>query len=119
MAYLYLRLSLLVFAVSSSYGGPSRPSTTRIAFGSCNMQHEPQPLWQEILRLQPLDLWVWGGDIIYADRLRSLRERFSLYLQGDDRASEMFEAATPSKLRSDYQHQRRQPDYARLGLGLR
>ena len=39
---------------------------TRIAFGSCNNQREPQPLWQSIAASQP-DLWVWLGDNIYAD----------------------------------------------------
>ena len=39
---------------------------TRIAFGSCNNQHKPQPLWQDIIQSDP-DLWVWLGDNIYAD----------------------------------------------------
>ncbi|MDX5437985.1 MAG: alkaline phosphatase family protein, partial [Pontibacter sp.] len=39
---------------------------TRIAFGSCNNQDEPQPLWPAIIASQP-DLWVWLGDNIYAD----------------------------------------------------
>lgn len=39
---------------------------TRIAFGSCNNQDEPQPLWPAIVASQP-DLWVWLGDNIYAD----------------------------------------------------
>ena len=109
-----LRLSLVCFVVACSYGAPSKHPTTRIAFGSCNKQYEPQPLWQEILRLQPLDLWVWGGDNIYADRRRSFFERAYLYLQGDDRAKVMFESATQSKLRADYQHQLSHPDYAQL-----
>ncbi|MGV3541121.1 MAG: alkaline phosphatase D family protein [Rufibacter sp.] len=39
---------------------------TTIAFGSCNMQHRKQPLWQEILKNQP-QLWIWLGDNIYAN----------------------------------------------------
>ncbi|WP_170866196.1 alkaline phosphatase D family protein [Pontibacter flavimaris] len=39
---------------------------TTIAFGSCNNQDEPQPLWPAILESRP-DLWVWLGDNIYGD----------------------------------------------------
>ena len=37
-----------------------------IAFGSCNQQDRPQPLWTDIQAAQP-DLWIWLGDNIYAD----------------------------------------------------
>ncbi|MCR9083112.1 MAG: alkaline phosphatase family protein, partial [Cyclobacteriaceae bacterium] len=37
---------------------------TRIAFGSCNRQNRPQPLWQPIVSDNP-DLWIWMGDNIY------------------------------------------------------
>ena len=37
-----------------------------IAFGSCNHQHEAQPMWQHILENQP-ELWIWLGDNIYGD----------------------------------------------------
>lgn len=39
---------------------------TTIAFGSCNNQREPQPLWPAILENDP-DLWIWLGDNIYGD----------------------------------------------------
>lgn len=39
---------------------------TTIAFGSCNRQSLPQPLWKPILADQP-DLWIWMGDNIYGD----------------------------------------------------
>ncbi len=38
----------------------------RIAFGSCNRTELPNLLWDDILDARP-DLWIWGGDIIYAD----------------------------------------------------
>lgn len=38
----------------------------RIAFGSCNDEEDPQPLWKDVIEQRP-DLWIWGGDIIYAD----------------------------------------------------
>ena len=37
-----------------------------IAFGSCNRQNLPQPLWPVIASNEP-DLWIWGGDNIYGD----------------------------------------------------
>lgn len=38
----------------------------RIAFGSCNNQNDKQPLWKDVTAQNP-DLWIWGGDAIYAD----------------------------------------------------
>lgn len=38
----------------------------RIAFGSCNNQDLPQPLWETIAAYQP-QLWIWLGDNIYGD----------------------------------------------------
>ncbi|WP_037315123.1 alkaline phosphatase D family protein [Salegentibacter sp. Hel_I_6] len=60
-----------------------------IAFGSCNRQDEAQPLWQPIIQQKP-DLFLWGGDNIYADT--------------DDMA----------KLEADYQAQKNNPDYQKL-----
>jgi alkaline phosphatase D len=37
-----------------------------IAFGSCNKSDMPQDYWQNIGKTNP-DLWIWLGDIIYAD----------------------------------------------------
>lgn len=37
-----------------------------MAFGSCNKIDLPQKLWSPILENDP-DLWVWLGDIVYAD----------------------------------------------------
>ncbi|CAH0491319.1 unnamed protein product [Peronospora farinosa] len=37
-----------------------------VAFGSCNDQSLPQPLWPTIAAHKP-DLWIWMGDNIYAD----------------------------------------------------
>ncbi|MFD2101049.1 alkaline phosphatase D family protein [Flagellimonas iocasae] len=47
-----------------------------VAFGSCNMSQEPNPFWDDILAENP-DVWIWGGDIVYADtddieRLRAI-----------------------------------------------
>ena len=37
-----------------------------VAFGSCNMSQEPNLFWDDIVAQQP-DVWIWGGDIVYAD----------------------------------------------------
>ena len=39
---------------------------SRIAFGSCNCEQKPQPLWPFIAQDKP-SLWIWTGDNIYAD----------------------------------------------------
>lgn len=44
----------------------TRSEATVIAFGSCNRQDKPQPLWDDILATQP-ERWVWLGDNIYGD----------------------------------------------------
>lgn len=40
----------------------------RFAFASCNHQTDPQPLWNELIHDAP-DLFIWGGDNVYADSL--------------------------------------------------
>ncbi len=37
-----------------------------VAFGSCNKQDEANPFWDDVLAQDP-DVWIWGGDNIYAD----------------------------------------------------
>lgn len=53
----------------------------RIAFGSCNRQNLPQPLWDVIAHDQP-DLWIWLGDNIYGDSndMAVLRAKYELQL---------------------------------------
>ncbi|MDF9795309.1 alkaline phosphatase D [Catalinimonas alkaloidigena] len=50
-----------------------------IAFGSCNRQDQPQPLWQPILANDP-DLWIWLGDNIYGDT-DDMKEMAAMYAQ--------------------------------------
>ncbi len=42
------------------------PALTRIAFGSCAHQDQPQPIWDAVLRCRP-DLFVFAGDNVYGD----------------------------------------------------
>lgn len=51
-----------------------------IAFGSCNRDELPQPLWPVIAENEP-DLWIWAGDNIYADWYEPVegnREKYSI-----------------------------------------
>ena len=64
-------------------------STFTIAFGSCNDHLRPNLLWDDVLQTKP-DLWIWGGDNIYAD--------------SDD----------PNKIASMYREQKAIPGYAQL-----
>lgn len=41
---------------------------TRLAFGSCNREDLPQPLWEPIVAFDP-EIWIWLGDAIYGDTL--------------------------------------------------
>lgn len=51
----------------------------RIAFGSCNAQQLPQPIWEAVIDSDP-DLWIWTGDIVYpkADSLELLRAAYAI-----------------------------------------
>ena len=49
-----------------STGLPRTDTSFVIAFGSCNKTELTNPFWDDILALDP-DLWIWGGDNIYAD----------------------------------------------------
>ena len=57
---------------------PSHQGILRIAFGSCNDTDRGNLLWDDILALQP-DLWIWGGDNVYADTddMGELRDFYS------------------------------------------
>jgi len=79
--YTFLAALILFSACKKKEGKPeespekSTPDFV-VAFGSCNMSQEPNPFWDDILAENP-DVWIWGGDIVYADtddveRLRTI-----------------------------------------------
>ena len=45
---------------------PKAENVFRLSFGSCNNHLEPNALWDDIYDAKP-QVFVWGGDIIYAD----------------------------------------------------
>ena len=72
-------LLALVFSVATAncHEVKSEEPLQRLAFGSCNKDDKPQPVWKGILAAKP-DLWVWLGDIVYARAgdLRDLEQRY-------------------------------------------
>ncbi|WP_430967757.1 alkaline phosphatase D family protein [Spongiimicrobium sp. 2-473A-2-J] len=60
------------------------PTEFVIAFGSCNKHTLDNWLWDDVLALDP-DLWVWSGDIVYADTDK-VREIDKMY-RGQNRVS--------------------------------
>lgn len=62
-----MKSPLFILFIISSFSGYSQ-TTFRIAFGSCSYQNDTIQLWQEVVNSKP-DVWIWGGDNIYADTL--------------------------------------------------
>lgn len=56
----HLALVLLTLAALAA------AESTVLAFGSCNDERKPQPLWPHLLAAGPT-AFVWTGDIVYAD----------------------------------------------------
>jgi alkaline phosphatase D len=62
-------ISALIFLVScKDNSGKSQESESDfiLTFGSCNRTELPNTLWDDVLAAKP-DVWIWGGDIVYAD----------------------------------------------------
>lgn len=76
------RLVFLILLSMAASVHAETPTVSRIAFGSCNHQRLPQPLWPVIVAQHP-DLWVWSGDIIYGDSpdYETLRSTYTLLLE--------------------------------------
>jgi len=67
--------------VSAAISQSERP-LTRIAFGSCAVQTEPQPIWEKVLATKP-DLFISLGDLVYAKENdpAALKRAFDLLMQ--------------------------------------
>jgi len=79
----------LLFFTQVTISQAQNEKLDRMAFGSCNRQDAPQPLWKPILADSP-DLWIWMGDNIYGD------------------------SPVMDTLRAKYARQNANPDYQRL-----
>ncbi|MDP5061025.1 MAG: alkaline phosphatase family protein, partial [Maribacter sp.] len=80
ITYLFIATFLLVGCSSNKkrIENESAKSDFILAFGSCNRIDLPNLLWDDILNTKP-DVWVWGGDNIYADTddMVALREMYN------------------------------------------
>ena len=56
---------MAILAVNFAVPLPVEP-VTHIAFGSCNAHNRDQKIWKSIIDASP-DLFVWLGDVVYAD----------------------------------------------------
>lgn len=73
-------LFLCISSVEAKFPDDFESPLEVIAFGSCNRDELPQPLWPIIAEMNP-DLWIWGGDTIYADwhaRPDGIREKYTV-----------------------------------------
>ena len=65
-SYFFVVPFLILSCASLQKSIPEKNNHFTIAFGSCNKQSIENILWQEIIKNKP-NLWIWGGDNIYAD----------------------------------------------------
>ncbi len=88
-----------------------RPAVLTVAFGSCNRQNLPQPLWPVIAQDRP-DVWVWLGDNIYGDTdsMAVLRRKYQQQL--DHPGYRQFRAQVPAIIGTWDDH-----DYGRNDAG--
>lgn len=65
-----------------------------VSFGSCNKQYLTNPFWDDILAQDP-DVWIWGGDIVYADTkdMDSLKQIYTE--QSSQKAYRLLESKVP------------------------
>jgi alkaline phosphatase D len=61
-----LLLSQIAYSQSNFERLHSLKTIERLAFGSCSNQFHSQPLWKDLISVVP-DLFIWGGDNIYAE----------------------------------------------------
>ena len=68
MTRLIVYLTPLLFLSCKSKANPQQEISAdfTLTFGSCNRTELPNLLWDDVLQTHP-DVWIWGGDIVYAD----------------------------------------------------
>ncbi|WP_396634929.1 alkaline phosphatase D family protein [Maribacter sp. R86514] len=89
MKIIYFLMSTLVLASCSSNKKTVEDNAVNadfvLAFGSCNRVDLPNLLWDDVLNTEP-DVWVWGGDNIYADTddMVALRAMYNVQKEQSD-----------------------------------
>jgi alkaline phosphatase D len=71
-------LSVLILPAAEAFGA-DETALSRIAFGSCARQDQPQPIWDGVVAARP-QLFIFLGDNIYADTedMAVLRAKYEL-----------------------------------------
>ena len=89
-----LLVLFLLFLTQATISLGQNGKIDRMAFGSCNRQDAPQPLWKPILADHP-DLWIWMGDNIYGDSpvMDTLRAKYARQNANPD--YQLLKASTP------------------------
>lgn len=85
---------LSLFVMSLLCSPVNAAAINSIAFGSCNHSHLPQPMWSVIESHQP-DLFIWTGDVVYADTTEVEKMRAKYQQQLDRPAYQRFIEAVP------------------------
>ena len=69
---------LLSIIYLGSYAQTSQPLISKIAFGSCSDENEPQPILDLVIKHKP-DIFVYLGDNIYGDtnNMDTLRAKYN------------------------------------------
>ncbi len=80
ITFVFLILTVLISScktTDSTTSAIAPKNELKIAFGSCNKHDLDNLFWDDILALNP-DLWIWGGDNIYADTddMKLMREMY-------------------------------------------
>lgn len=87
---------LCLFVLFEFWGGAAfgQEPLSRIAFGSCNREDRPQPLWSLMSKKNP-QLFIWLGDNIYGDtdNMRVMRRKYERQL--NNRAYRAFVRKVP------------------------
>ncbi len=92
----YIIFLVLFWAVQFAFSQDNHEENVDfvIAFGSCNKQDKPQPFWSEILKNEP-DLFIWGGDNIYADSNNMDKVKGDYMLQNKNKNYQMVRQSIP------------------------
>ena len=69
--------AFFVLTAQTLYAQNSGYETFKILFGSCNRVELPNPFWKQMAESQA-DVFIWGGDAIYADT-RDMRKMKKMY----------------------------------------
>lgn len=99
--------------ISSSQYEEEQFPLSRIAFGSCANQSEPQPIWQAVLDFDP-QLFIWLGDNIYADKKRASRFIGKERTHGPWKNAPRFWPASIDEMEQKYAQAKNKPGYAEL-----